>query len=66
MARPVSVGARDDPRLRGLHARYYNNEGQHGGPGAWTFVGYPMGPSAYFAYLDESRSRGDFEGLAFR
>jgi cyclohexanone monooxygenase len=45
---------------------YYNNEGQPGGPGAWTFVGYPMGPSAYFAYLDEWRSRGDFEGLAFR
>ena len=45
---------------------YYNNEGQPGGPGAWTFVGYPMGASAYFTYLEEWRTRGDFEGLTFR
>ncbi|HEY7071238.1 MAG TPA: NAD(P)/FAD-dependent oxidoreductase [Acidimicrobiales bacterium] len=45
---------------------YYNNEGQPGGPGAWTFVGYPMGATAYFTYLEEWRTSGDFEGLAFR
>jgi cyclohexanone monooxygenase len=45
---------------------YYNNEGQPGGPGAWTFVGYPMGATAYFAYLDQWRTSGDFEGLIFR
>jgi len=44
---------------------YYNNEGQPGGPGAWTFVGYPMGATAYFTYLEEWRTRGDFEGLTF-
>jgi hypothetical protein len=25
-----------------------------------------MGATAYFAYLDEWRTKGDFEGLAFR
>jgi cyclohexanone monooxygenase len=44
---------------------YYNNEGQPGGPGAWTFIGYPMGASAYFAYLEGWRTSGDFEGLDF-
>jgi hypothetical protein len=44
---------------------YYNNEGQ---PNARSefFVGYPAGASAYFDYLDEWRSSGRFDGLAFR
>ena len=45
---------------------YYNNEGRDPGPAARYNVGYPEGPSAYFRYLDAWRSRGDFEGLAFR
>jgi cyclohexanone monooxygenase len=42
---------------------YYNNEGQPGNLD-W-FLGYPQGAVGYFRYLDEWRSRGDFEGLAF-
>ena len=45
---------------------YYNNEGKDPGPAARLNVGYPEGASAYFRYLDEWRSSGDFEGLAFR
>jgi cation diffusion facilitator CzcD-associated flavoprotein CzcO len=45
---------------------YYNNEGQPPGPHAWMNVGYPHGAMAYFRYLDQWRSTGDFEGLAFR
>ena len=45
---------------------YYNNEGQPLGPNSTFFVGYPQGPTAYFRYLDEWRSSGDFEGLTFR
>jgi cyclohexanone monooxygenase len=45
---------------------YYNNEGQDPGPAARYNVGYPAGAAAYFRYLDEWRSQGDFEGLAFR
>ena len=45
---------------------YYNNEGQ--GPSPWGLlnVGYPAGAAAYFAYLDQWRSSGRFEGLEFR
>lgn len=45
---------------------YYNNEGQPTGPGRSLFMGYPAGAMAYFRYIDEWRSRGDFEGLEFR
>jgi cyclohexanone monooxygenase len=45
---------------------YYNNEGQEPGPAARLAVGYPQGALAYFRYLDEWRSSGDFEGLEFR
>ncbi|HVM09350.1 MAG TPA: NAD(P)/FAD-dependent oxidoreductase [Acidimicrobiales bacterium] len=45
---------------------YYNNEGQDPGPRARYNVGYPHGAMAYFRYLDEWRSSGDFEGLEFR
>jgi cyclohexanone monooxygenase len=44
---------------------YYNNEGQEA-PAAPLFVGYPQGPMAFFAYIDQWRSSGDFEGLDFR
>ena len=44
---------------------YYNNEGQPGGAGAELFVGYPAGAMAYFQYIDQWRSSGEFEGLAF-
>ncbi len=44
---------------------YYNNEGQTPGPGAQLNVGYPAGPTAFFSYIDEWRSSGAFEGLAF-
>ena len=45
---------------------YYNNEGHTLPPRARLNVGYPQGAMAYFRYLDEWRSSGTFEGLAFR
>jgi len=45
---------------------YYNNEGQDPGPRAKLNVGYPGGAMAYFAYLDEWRRSGSYEGLEFR
>jgi cation diffusion facilitator CzcD-associated flavoprotein CzcO len=45
---------------------YYNNEGQDPGPKARLNVGYPAGAMAYFKYIDEWRSSGEFEGLEFR
>ncbi len=45
---------------------YYNNEG--GEPsrhGLLNGLGYPEGPVAYFAYIDEWRKNGHFEGLTF-
>jgi cyclohexanone monooxygenase len=44
---------------------YYNNEGQDPGPKARYNVGYPHGAMAFFRYIDEWRSSGAFEGLAF-
>jgi cation diffusion facilitator CzcD-associated flavoprotein CzcO len=44
---------------------YYNNEGQDPGPRARLNVGYPHGAMAYFRYLEQWRSSGDFEGLEF-
>ena len=44
---------------------YYNNEGKPS-PNAKYAVGYPMGASAYFKYLDAWRNSGDFDGLEFR
>jgi cation diffusion facilitator CzcD-associated flavoprotein CzcO len=46
---------------------YYNNEGQSPGRrGLLNSVGYPEGPVAYFHYIDEWRTSGDFAGLEFR
>ena len=44
---------------------YYNNEGHPDDPRIGFFVGYPLGPSAYFQYIDGWRSDGRFEGLEF-
>jgi cyclohexanone monooxygenase len=44
---------------------YYNNEGQPG-RGWELLVGYPMGATAYFQYIDAWRASGEFEGLDFR
>jgi cyclohexanone monooxygenase len=43
---------------------YYNNEGQ--GAGIDWFLGYPSGAMAYFQYLDQWRTTGNFKGLEFR
>ena len=45
---------------------YYNNEGQDAGPAAKYNVGYPAGATAYFKYIDDWRTSGQFEGLEFR
>ena len=45
---------------------YYNNEGQDAGPARQFFVGYPAGAMAYFAYIDQWRTSGEFDGLDFR
>ena len=46
---------------------YYNSEGQDGGRAALlNALGYPDGPAAYFEYIDEWRSNGEFDGLHFR
>lgn len=46
---------------------YYNNEGQDPGVrGVRNSMGYPQGPAAFFRYLDEWRSSGQFQGLEFR
>jgi cyclohexanone monooxygenase len=45
---------------------YYNNEGQDPGPAAKYAVGYPGGAMAYFRYIDQWRTSGEFDGLDFR
>ncbi len=45
---------------------YYNNEGQGWGAGVTRAVSYPYGPVAYFKYLNDWRSSGQFEGVDFR
>ena len=45
---------------------YYNNEGQSPGPAAKYNVGYPQGATAFFKYIEDWRTSGQFEGLAFR
>jgi cyclohexanone monooxygenase len=44
---------------------YYNNEGQDPGPGAKYAVGYPGGAMAFFRFIDDWRTNGEFAGLAF-
>lgn len=46
---------------------YYNNEGQEAGPGDMVNrLGFPEGPTAYFEYIADWRSSGEFTGLEFR
>ena len=46
---------------------YYNNEGQPLNARArFAMAGYPLGPVAYFEYIDKWRNSGDFDGLEFR
>ena len=46
---------------------YYNNEGVDPEDGARvSALGYPDGPVAYFNYIADWRSTGDFAGLDFR
>ena len=46
---------------------YYNNEGQAAGPGDMVNrLGFPEGPTAYFEYIADWRSSGEFAGLDFR
>jgi cation diffusion facilitator CzcD-associated flavoprotein CzcO len=46
---------------------YYNNEGRPPGRrGLLNSVGFPEGPVAYFRYIDEWRTSGEFAGLEFR
>ncbi|TDT14829.1 cation diffusion facilitator CzcD-associated flavoprotein CzcO [Ilumatobacter fluminis] len=46
---------------------YYNNEGQSPGRrGLLNSAGYPAGPVAFFQYIDQWRTSGEFEGLEFR
>ena len=45
---------------------YYNNEGQPAGQRErLNGSGYPQGPVAYFDYLEQWRTSGDFDGLEF-
>jgi cation diffusion facilitator CzcD-associated flavoprotein CzcO len=46
---------------------YYNNEGgAFGRRERLNVSGYPMGPVAFFRYIDEWRRSGTFEGLTFK
>jgi cation diffusion facilitator CzcD-associated flavoprotein CzcO len=42
---------------------YYNGEGRD--PGLFVGLTYPFGPSAYFAYIENWRASGTFDGLEF-
>lgn len=45
---------------------YYNNEGKERDlAGLRNSMGYPDGPVAYFEYIDQWRTSGDFEGITF-
>jgi hypothetical protein len=46
---------------------YYNNEGRAlGAREEFNLSRYPLGPVAYFEYIDAWRNSGDFEDLEFR
>ena len=44
---------------------YYNNEGKGRDISGGFPSGYPLGPAAYFDYIDRWRRSGKFEGLTF-
>ncbi|MCC6849659.1 MAG: NAD(P)/FAD-dependent oxidoreductase, partial [Deltaproteobacteria bacterium] len=45
---------------------YYNNEGQPTVAGRDFMMGYPLGATAFFQYLESWRAPGTFEGLELR
>jgi cation diffusion facilitator CzcD-associated flavoprotein CzcO len=46
---------------------YYNNEGQLlNTRERFAMAGYPLGPVAFFEFVDQWRNSGDFEGLELR
>ena len=46
---------------------YYNNEGKPiGRKERLSASGYPSGPVAYFQFIDDWRTSGEFEGLELR
>ncbi|MEZ5244176.1 MAG: NAD(P)/FAD-dependent oxidoreductase [Acidimicrobiales bacterium] len=45
---------------------YYNNEGKPEERAVLGSLAYPAGPVAYFEYIEQWRSSGDFEGVEFR
>jgi cation diffusion facilitator CzcD-associated flavoprotein CzcO len=45
---------------------YYNSEGQPTVAGRDFLLGYPLGATAYFQYLDGWRTSGTFDGLELR
>jgi hypothetical protein len=46
---------------------YYNNEGQDPTPAdVRNARGYPAGPAPFFAFIEDWRRAGTFEGLEFR
>jgi cyclohexanone monooxygenase len=46
---------------------YYNNEGQLlNTRERFAMAGYPLGPVAFFEFIDQWRTSGDFEGLELR
>jgi cation diffusion facilitator CzcD-associated flavoprotein CzcO len=46
---------------------YYNNEGQKPARAQrYDFLGYPGGALGFFSFIEQWRSAGEFEGLAFR
>ena len=53
--------------LQGLDCTpgYYNNEGHREDPRIRFFVGYPLGPTAFFRFIEDWRTSGSFEGLEF-
>ncbi len=61
-APPMMIGSTD------CTPGYYNNEGKGWGNDGTpvTANGYPAGSLAYFKYLQQWRSSGDFDGLEFR
>ncbi len=65
----VDLIATGGPRLAGgadCTPGYYNNEGRPEEQASILSGGYPLGPVAFFSFIDEWRSSGEFAGLEFR
>ena len=68
MKYPPKVNAGTKPtRRKPSTPGYYNNEGHPAGRRqTLNMGGYPLGPVAFFEYIEAWRSSGDFQGLSFR